>query len=564
MRKPLRRLATIVIALFAVYLIAGNVFLNTGFGPWAINRKPERFMLGWSHGVTWWPGFVVMWNVEARGHVRHVLWDAQTASASGRIALLPLFARELRVSAIDVEELTGAIARSEQEMLPPPARAGGWTLRFDRIATDSLHRARVLGIDIETTGMAEFGFIKQLRGGPMEILPSHVVLTDSRFTLGELVLLREARIESTFAIDRHLREDAPGVAKLGLTDATLRIEGALPELSLDLDSTGHWHGAVVSAATAGRLDANLAVSKGVLQPGGAIALHVPLKATRGTTSSEEIATLRVDVQDQGVHVMAHLPPPPEGTGSIDADLFVAGTGLLPIADTRALLARVSGSFDLDWRFAALDWLTPLLVKTPWIALQGAGTVKANLKIEQGQLTIGSRVDVPEVDLVATAAGYRFQGRAVAQGRLVEAKGGASAQIKLVLARFDAVADDARDKPLLRGTDLRIDLQSAGDVHDFRESLRAQLRFEKAEVPDLRVINRYLPGDSMSLLGGNVRIGGDLALDAGGRIERGRIDLQGRSAKTQFGAINLRGDFDLDARIGGTDIAARHFDLDNTT
>lgn len=564
MRQLLRRLGTVAIVLFATYLIAGNVFLNSALGPWAINRKPERFTLGWSYGVTWWPGFVAIWNVEAKGHVRRVLWDAQAARTTGRIALLPLFARELRVATIDVVEVTGNVARSEVEMLPPPSHPGAWTLRFDRIATSTLRRGRVLGLDIETTGTAEVGFIKQLRGGPMEVLPSRVVLEDSTVTLGENVLLREARIESDFAIARHLREDAVGFDKLGLTDATVQVVGALPALALDLDSGGHWHGAVVSSAAAGRLDANFTVNKGVLEPGGVLDLRVPLKATRGTSASDALGTLRVDVQDQGLHVVAHLPPPPEGTGSIDADLMIAGTALLPVSDPRALFDRVTGRFDLDWHFAALDWLTPLLAKKPWIALEGAGTVQAALKIDHGQLDVGSRVDVPKVELVATVAGHRFQGVAVAEARLVDEKDGPKAKINLVLASFDAVDDNARTKPLLRGNDLRIDLQSDGDVHDFRESLLAQMRFENAEVPDLRAINPYLPGDSLRLLGGNVRIGGDLAIDASGRVSRGRIDLKGRDTRTQVGAITLSGDYDLDARIGGTDIGSGDFDLDNTT
>ena len=56
MRRIARRVITGLLIVPAVYLIAGNIFLNTGIGPWAINRKPERFSLQWSHGLTWWPG----------------------------------------------------------------------------------------------------------------------------------------------------------------------------------------------------------------------------------------------------------------------------------------------------------------------------------------------------------------------------------------------------------------------------------------------------------------------------------------------------------------------------
>src|SRR5690606_28754466 len=85
-----------------------------------------------------------------------------------------------------------------------------------------------------------------------------------------------------------------------------------------------------------------------------------------------------------------------------------------------------------------------------------------------------------------------------------------------------------------------------------------------EVPDLRAINAYLPGESLGLLGGVTHLGADLALDADGRIGSGRIDVRTRRARARVGELELAGDFDLDARVGGSDPRARHFDLDGTT
>lgn len=564
MRRLIRRLAKAVIVVFVIYAIAGNVFLNTPLGPWAINRKPERFEMTWSHGVTWFPGFVALWNVHAKGHVRRVVWDADTNRAYGRIAISPLFARELRIASIETGEVTASVYRSAEEMLPPPARAGGWTLRFDRIATDSLKRARVGKLDIETTGHVQFGFVKQLRGGPMEVLPSQVVLADTRIRLDDHELLREGRIESSFAIASHLREAAPGIAKLGLTDANVRISGLLPALAVDLDAAGRWHGTIADTSEAGRIDASLGLRKGVLEPGGVVDVRVPLRATRGTTSTLEVATLHAGVEADGIRLAVHLPPPPEAKGSIQANLILAGNALPPIDDMQALVARVSGTLDLDWHFDSLDWLTPLLVKAPWLALEGAGRVNAALNVEKGQLGTGSHVDVADVDLVATVAGHRFHGRARVDGRLQSAKDGPQATVKLVLARFDVVADDARDRSLMHGTDLNIDLAAAGDLHRFRESLQAQLHFKDAEVPDLRAINAYLPGDSLSVLGGSTRLGADLALDNSGRVAWGRVEVSARAAQFRLGELGMTGDVDFDARLGGSDIAARYFDLDNTT
>ena len=46
------------VGVYVLYLFAGNVFLNTPLGPWAVNRKPEKFEIHWASGSTWWPGQV--------------------------------------------------------------------------------------------------------------------------------------------------------------------------------------------------------------------------------------------------------------------------------------------------------------------------------------------------------------------------------------------------------------------------------------------------------------------------------------------------------------------------
>ncbi len=564
MRRIVRRIAIGVLGFVALYLVAGNVFLNSTLGPWAINRKPDRFRIDWSHGVTWWPGFVALWNVETIGQVRRVTWEARAAHAHGRIALLPLFSRELRFATIEADEVDGSIGRSDEDLAPPPARAGGWTLRFDRIATDSLRHARIDGADLATRGEAAVGFIKQLRGGPFELLPSHAMLRDAVVTLGERTLMRSGTIALDFAIARHRHEDAPGLARLGLADANLRIEAELPGLTVDLDPAGHWRGAISGAAGSGRVQADLSIVKGLLQAGGHVALELPLGARRGTTTTIETARLRVDVDGSGLHLVARLPPPPEGEGSIDADLRIAGTSLHDYIDARALLPRVSGRLDLDWQFESLAWAGPLLVKAPWLALDGRGRVDAELALRDGLLQPGSRVEVPDVLLAATIAGHRFRGQARASGRLVDEAGGPKASVDLLVARYDVADVDAPDKVLMRGSDLRIGLAAAGELRDFRESARASVRFERAEVPDLHAINAYLPGDSLSVLGGAIRLRGDLALDADGRISDGQVGVQARRARARLGEIELAGDFDLDARVGGSDPAARRFDLDAST
>lgn len=564
MPRVMRRLAGSVLALAVLYLVVGNVFLNTALGSWAVNRKPERFHMAWSWGLTAWPGQVVLWNVETKGHVRRVQWSAHAARASGRIALLPLFSRELRMPSIDADDVSATIDRVEQEMPPPPARDGGWWLRFDRIATDSPRQLRIGAFDVAMQGRAQFAFTKQLRGGPLEVQPSSAALTDLVVRAGEQAVLRDGRLDGTFAMARHRREDAAGIARLGFADADIHLGGLTPALAVDLDGGQPWHGAAVEDAEGGRIDAQLRLARGVLEPDGVIDVRVPLHATRDGARFADEAMLRIGVVDDGLHVDFALPPPPGDSGRIQGRFEVAGRRVTDLLVADDLLAKTSGTLDVDWQFGSLDWLTPLLVKAPWLELDGAGRVVAALKVAHGRLEPGSRASVPEVDLVATIAGHRFSGRARAEGTLAEGADGQRAAVALALARYDVVDVDAPAVRLVQGSDLRIDLDAAGDLKDFRQSAKARLRFADAGIADLRPLNAWLPAAAIELVGGSAKVGGDLELDAEGQVSRGRLGLAARAMRARFGTTALAGDFDLDARIGGSDLKTRHFDLGGST
>lgn len=83
-----------VVGVYVLYLFAGNVFLNTSIGPWAVNRKPEKFEIQWAGGSTWWPGRVSVSDVKLRGHVRRTEWSLHADQAEGQISLLPLLDRK--------------------------------------------------------------------------------------------------------------------------------------------------------------------------------------------------------------------------------------------------------------------------------------------------------------------------------------------------------------------------------------------------------------------------------------------------------------------------------------
>jgi hypothetical protein len=180
----LRRIALILLLLYAAYLAVGNVFLNTPLGSWVVNRKPDKFQMHWNSGHTWWPGRVTIANVKIQGHANRANWQVEAGRASGRIALLPLLRRQVHVPQLRVDDVSGSVERNKA--LPASAssrpQGEGWTLRFDRIASDSIRQGRFDGLVLEGQGSAEVGFSKRLRGGPMAVLPSKAAFRNARLT----------------------------------------------------------------------------------------------------------------------------------------------------------------------------------------------------------------------------------------------------------------------------------------------------------------------------------------------------------------------------------------------
>lgn len=550
-----------LVVLFALYLLAANIFLNAGFAPGVINRKPDRFTLHWERGLSLYPGHVKLWRATLRGHARRIRWEASADELAGRIALLPLLRRELRVPGVLAHNVSGALDLAE-ELAPPEPRPGGWVLHFPRIATDSLREVRWSTHTLTGHGPAEFGLWKQLRGGALEIFPSRAQLKTLRLQHGDVDWLRDGTLAAEFALPRHTREQASGWHRLALAEIGLKLDGGIPAFLVHMDEEPRWRGAVHKGA-GGRVQVDLALQRGELRQGGALTIDVPLHASdsRGRQWTQQA---RVKAQiGESIAFALDLPPPPDGTGRIAADLVIAGRDIIPHDKAPPLLPRVSGSVALHWRFDSLDWFGPLLAKASWLSLAGAGEIVANILLKDGRIDAGSTLTIPDVALHADVHGQRFTGRARADGRVDSEAGELRPRVDIAVQQFDVAAVDTPQKAMVRGRNLRLELRSTGHVIAFRDSLHARLAFDRADVPDLRALNRYLPGHALRFLGGRGQLSGDIELDAAGKAGKGRLQVQARQARLAANDLEFSGDVDVAAQLARADLAAEDFVLDGT-
>ena len=564
--RTIRWLLAGLLGLYLFYLLAANVFINTGLAPWAINRKPEKFTLEWDGGSSWWPGRVDLHGVRLRGHVMHTRWAVDAERARGRVMLWPLLDKQVRMPDIVADGVSGGVRRDPGPPILPTAPNGRkpWSLRFDRIRTDSVRGGQLGDLQLAATGSAEIGLYKQLRGGVLEMYPSQAHLAGLKLLQQGRELLADARLDAEFRMDPHTRDQAHGIDKLTRLDARVRLGGRTAGLAMERDPQGR---PVLRIAQGnGKADIDVHWNRGELAQGSRLLVDSPLLGTRldGQPLDGRLQA-RLDV-DQDIALHAVVPEQPGSNLKLDADLRLAGRKV-PLHDFNTLIGRASGHLVGQWRFPTLAWIPAMFPSTEWLKLQGEGLVDADLQVRDGTMAPGSHLRVPEVQASAEVMGSWFAGQASADLHVEQGEGGANAPVmNLRMQHFAVAAADARATPYIQGNDLRLDLAAGPGERTaagLRQTTSAHLVFRDAQVPDLRTYNRYLPRSQLRFEGGSGRLSGDLRLLPGGGLGQGEIQLQASAARLHVAGVALRGDVRGDFHLAHANVRERNFSLDHS-
>jgi hypothetical protein len=568
MRKlsPIMRwLLWIVGALYVLYLIAGNIFLNSSLASEQANRKPETVQVKWAWAWTLWPGQIHAHDLTLQGHARLLLWKVHGDAAHGRLMLWPLLRRELRFGTVHATAVTVDVQTTTVDHKPPPWRSDAWRITADRVATTSLRQLRWGELVVDGNGSGEVGFSHQLRGGATQVFPSRIAMPDARVSWRQWPLLHDTKFELSFAFAPFTHEQPPGWRKAERATGRLKVEGATTAIALGADKPGSRK--VMAAPLEGHLSADLSFDRGALAAGGRLQWNAPVAITDadGTQQSRR-GQLDLAVQPDALMIHARIPPPvgsdaAKAMNQFEANLRFASRRLLPTRAVADDLRLLSGTVDARWHFESLSWLTPLTASKPWLHLDGAGDIDAALRIDAGRLATGSRVDVPRVALRATILDNVFAGDASAQARVT----GTTTTMNLAVDRFTLAPDGSSMPPYLRGRALKVDVQSSADLAHLRDALVAHLQFANADVPDLRTYNRYLPGKSLYFLAGSGHMSSDLTIDGQGDVSAGRLQMSSNGSRIALGVSRLTGNLRMDTRIRIAQRAAGHaFDLQDFT
>jgi hypothetical protein len=558
--RLLRPAAYALLLLYATYLVAANMLLNTPIGQRLANPKPEKTQVGWDRALTIIPAHVQVWNLRVAGNVRRTVWSVQADHASGRIALLPLLSKTISVRDLVGQRVSGGASLIANPRPAAEARPGGWTLEFEEIEVQSVRHVYFNDLVLTGNGDAAGGFRKTMRGGPVEILPSRIELRDALLWRNGSALLSEAVLASTFSMQASTRAEAPGVRKLLKLDADITLDGVTPGLRVLVDEDRRPR--LLPTDGDGQLAARIGWRRGQLLPGSSLKFAAPVDATVVGDQVPGTAELLLQVDDRQVELKAKLGTRTTSHFRADADLVMTGTSIpIPLDRPDTIVARTSGHVDATWHFRSLGWLAGLISAPGLVSFDGAGSIVADLDIASGSVTGGSRLSVPKVAATVRAMGNDFSGVARADVVFEPAAGaaGVTPHLTAQMQEFRVAPGNAPQQPYVEGRDLRLEVTVDDAQAEIKDSYHAHLVFNDADVPDLRVYNRYLPSEHVRILSGTGRLSGDLELYGEGQVAKGRLQVAANDARIDVAGIALAGAVQTDTRLHRADLASRSLD-----
>ncbi len=222
----------------------------------------------------------------------------------------------------------------------------------------------------------------------------------------------------------------------------------------------------------------------------------------------------------------------------------------------------NGVLELKGTVANLGFLNEFLPGDQGIELGGSGTLTANLQLVENKVGPGSRVEVQSRDLVSRFLGFEATGTGAILGEVQSVDAGQEAKLDVEL-RDVAVKQKQEDALFLRSESLRLTATTpVPDPGALPTPPSAVLELKGAEMPDVAVMNRYLPAQrAFNLTSGRGLLEGQLSY--GDQTVAGALNLTGDRITTQVFNNNVVGQLGLDLIIQQANLETRQLDLSGT-
>lgn len=289
------------VALYPLYLIAGNWYLRSGDLERRLNRRPERLLIQVRSAWTSWPGVVHVRGFQIRNQTATSQWWAAMERGTFTIRLFDLRDRELLIDGLSgsgvsfrlarrvdnprwvrkprpefqpsIPGLANPPARPPEKIYPRPPqgrpRRDPWRIRLGQVDLDEVREIWIDEVRFAGSARVAGGFDMQI-WRRLHIEPTRVRIVSGSIALGAGPQARPILADARGHLDGEMSPYSPsehrGWKSLRFVSGRAQVEGVVPSLAfLDeyLKKT-HW---LALAAEDGRIAADLRVRRGEILPG---------------------------------------------------------------------------------------------------------------------------------------------------------------------------------------------------------------------------------------------------------------------------------------------------------
>lgn len=422
----------------------------------ALNKHPDRFSIQWRSGWSWFPGSFHIRGLHFVGQGTASQYYGRLDDARFRLQLFPLFRKTLSVGTFHGRGVEFQIRRpppadggptDEASFAPPipgletlphrttPRRGPGtpsWWIHIETILFREIERIWLYESRLEGPGTLAARLDMQIEG-PFHLrvreldLPAATLSHRGANLATRLALRLDGELGPlTFGVD-----DVPDTRLFDFLSADLRVAGELETIALLREQLGSHDS--IDFSGQGRVEGDVRVAKGILQPGTRLAIDSPkLRVTLGGFVFEGAAT----VED---HVALEEPQPLTRLAVHLRDLTIFRNGqpigavdgpVLNLTSTSKNRKLTSGFQDADLTLRLepfvlpnASWLSEFLPAGSGVAiLGGAITLGADLRASP-RGPIHGRLDLSGDTVATRIHGSPYQGTVHLAIQLADGSGG---------------------------------------------------------------------------------------------------------------------------------------------
>ena len=231
---------------------------------------------------------------------------------------------------------------------------------------------------------------------------------------------------------------------------------------------------------------------------------------------------------------------------------------------RDALRALSGSVNISSHVPDLRFLEAYFSKAPWLQLDGAGQMNADVHIRKGVLMAGSRLTVDSEEIRTNFLDYKASGSGKVRGQVVRENGKTFSTVTVSLNDFKFARLEYL-QPYIFGTGLTVTGTSQKlDLTNPFTDLKVSIDLPESDLPNFGFYNAYIPPESCIFIHqGHGRISSHLNFDARTESATGEIEFDVERVIIQFAGVTLATDLKVRTRLKNGDIPSRTFEMEGT-